>query len=134
MIVLTEVSEPACVRARDRLEPLVRDMRPDLYSSADLIRALVHVYYNVRYIGTNRRLVGCIETLKEEGVLCCEVFESLYRIYRSLDRSTQELRLLFDMLPDHLLDAEGNIVWVSDRPNDYRSKMKGGDTDDPKSF
>jgi hypothetical protein len=130
MIVLTEVSEPACARARERLEPLVSDMRPDLHSSLDLIRALVHVYHNVRYLGVDRRLLGCIETLKEEGVLFCETFESLYRIYLSLGRPPQELRLLYDMLPDHLLDADGKIVWVSDRPQNYRSVIENKDTEE----
>lgn len=103
--------------ARERLEPIVRRMRPDLRLSVEIVRSVVHVYYNIRYIDMDRQLIGVLEDLKRKGVLCQSIFDAFSAIYEELGLSPQALGILHDLIPDHLVGPDGTIIWVAERPS-----------------
>lgn len=106
--------------ARERLEPIIRAMRPDLHSSIILVRSLVHVYYNIRYIGVDVSLTRVLDELKRDGALCHEVFDTYLAIYSELGLALRDIRLLRDLIPDHLVGPDGCVVWVADKPPKWR--------------
>lgn len=112
--------------ARERLEPIIRALRPDLHSSIILLRSLVHVYYNIRYIGVDVTVTRSLEELKREGVLCHQVFDTFLAIYADLGLPLRELRLLRDLIPDHLVGPSGDFVWAADKPPKWRRSGSNG--------
>jgi hypothetical protein len=119
--------------ARERLEPIIRALRPDLHSSIILLRSLVHVYYNIRYIGVDVAMTRSLEELKREGVLCHQAFDTFLAIYADLGLSLRELRLLRDLIPDHLVGPSGEIVWVADKPPKWHQCGSTSPADKPSS-
>lgn len=112
--------------ARERLEPIIRAMRPDLHSSIILLRSLVHVYYNIRYIGVDVALTKLLDGLKRDGVLCHQVFDTVLVIYQDLGLPLRDIRLLRDLIPDHLVGPSGEIVWVADKPPRWHRSGSNG--------
>jgi hypothetical protein len=113
--------------------------------ASPVLRHLTHVYWNFRYIGQNNDALRRIEAAKSAGVDWADFYEALRLRFRREDEtalqktlegfsgeinalSLQRLRELHcrrqielvmcsDMLPDHLLNASGDIVWIQDRPH-----------------
>ncbi|MCC6563273.1 hypothetical protein IT087_00090 [Candidatus Uhrbacteria bacterium] len=104
---------------RERLLPLILRMRPDFHSCITITRSLIHVFYNVRYIGMDVPWIECLDALKNEGVLYHEVFNSIVELFKERAEwqpFVRELRILQDMRPDHLVGPEDKVIWVSERP------------------
>jgi len=109
-----------------------------------LVSHLAHVYWNFRYDCVSRPVLARIETAKAEGVEWADFKEELRLRFKREDEAALEQQLcqrdgvldaltlqrlrethcrrqielaaILDMIPDRLLDADGNIVWLAERP------------------
>ncbi|KAA0206140.1 hypothetical protein EDM68_03260 [Candidatus Uhrbacteria bacterium] len=113
-------------RRREAVEAALDDLLPMVATqqvpAAWLIRHLAHVYWNLRYIGVDRPLVARIERAKTDGAEWRDFKDVLLERYRREDATDRGGRCAafhaaLSLLPDHLLDAHGAIVWVAERPH-----------------
>jgi hypothetical protein len=109
------------------------------------IRHLTHVYWNMRYVGQYVSVIARIERAKAEGIEWADFLEQARLRFKREDeaalekalcefpgpldplaherlreihcRRQVELAACLDLLPDHLLSAEGEIVWTQERPH-----------------
>ncbi len=112
-------------RRREVVEAALEDVLPMVATqqvpAAWLVRHLAHVYWNFRYIGVDRPLIARIERAKTDGAEWRDFKEALLERYRREDAADSGGRCAayhaaLSLLPDHLLDAHGVIVWVAERP------------------
>ncbi|MEI7512123.1 MAG: hypothetical protein WCK01_01545 [Candidatus Uhrbacteria bacterium] len=103
----------------DELLPLIATQQ---VPAAHLIRHLTHVYWNMRYIGVDTALVARIQAAKVVGIEWRDFKDMLFDRYRGQDaldggHRCAGFHAALSMIPDHLLDVDGNIVWNSERPH-----------------
>ena len=117
-----------------------------------LVCHLAHVYWNFRYGTVSRPAIERIEAAKAEGVEWADFKEELRQRFKREDdaaleqqlcardgtldaltlqllretycRRQIELAAILDTIPDRLLDAEGNIVWLAERPRHTFEPMR----------
>ncbi len=111
---MTDVSATAI---RDILATMGRYQVP----AAQVLRHLTHVYWNMRYLGVDTRLVERIKRAKADGAEWLHMLIALEDAFRKADEADQgrrvpELNACLEMLPDHLLGPDGKIAWVAVRP------------------
>ncbi|HVM91021.1 MAG TPA: hypothetical protein VMU11_03950 [Verrucomicrobiae bacterium] len=120
--------------------------------ASPVLRHLTHVYWNFRYIGQNNDALRRIQAAKDLGVEWADFYQALRLRFRREDdealakvlahhtgpvdamtvhslrqlhcRRQIELVMCSDMLPDHLLNADGTIVWTQDRPHHTFEPMR----------
>ena len=87
-----------------------------------ILRHLTHVYWNMRYVGVYPSAITRIEQAKAAGIEWDDFREQLRLRFVREDAADQGMRSItlhacLDMIPDHLLNTEGEIVWTQDRPH-----------------
>ena len=87
-----------------------------------ILRHLTHVYWNMRYIGVYPSAIKRIEEAKAQGIEWADFREQLRLRFLRQDHADGGIRSItlhacLDMIPDHLVDGEGRIVWNSERPH-----------------
>jgi len=94
-----------------------------------ILRHLTHVYWNMRYIGMYPSAITRIELAKAEGIEWKDFREQLRLRFVRQDQADGGIRSItlhacLDMIPDHLLNSEGQIVWNSERPHHTFEPMR----------
>lgn len=89
--------------------------------ASHVLRHLTHVYWNMRYLGVDQRLIERIQRAKADGAEWLHMLIALEDALRTADEADQgrrvaEFNACLEMIPDHLLGPDGKAAWVAARP------------------
>ena len=107
---------------RERLQPLIIGMKPDLRSCVTVTRSLSHVYYGLQTGVVDPGWIDLLMAMKDEGILYREVFEAILEIFKEHDAwrpLVRDMNILVDTRPDFVWGRK-RIIQVVERPSRHR--------------